>query len=115
MVMEQNTVEPVAKELTPAQKAWETRRAKQAKSNNPGPAPRTWADFKKHPLVVDTSDERGSGDGLLVYLVAGWVNTALETHMLHEDTVAELRKEWRSIERCECDECKRLIARGEKG
>ena len=71
--------------------------------------PKTIAEMKAHPLVTDFSDERGSGDGIWCYLVAGWAVS--QNHMVHEDTVAQVKAQWKFITKCECDECKDIIAK----
>lgn len=44
------------------------------------------ASIKAHPLVADTSDERDTGEGVWVYLKAGWICRDTETGSIHERT-----------------------------
>jgi len=57
--------------------------------------PTKWADFRTHPLVEDVSDERRDGNGYWVYLRAPFITTTSDSHTIHEETVAEVRKVFR--------------------
>ncbi len=73
--------------------------------------PRTLADFRRHPLVEDVSDERASEDGIWIYLVPGWCREHGDpVHSVHEDTVKDCSEYFRCIVECPCDECARLKA-----
>ncbi len=74
--------------------------------------PKTLADLQADPRVTDVSDERGNGDGLWAYLVAGYC-WAPETHAVHEDTVAEVCRELDGVKRCPCADCVREAAGGD--
>lgn len=69
--------------------------------------PRTWAEFKTHPWVDAFSDERGSGEGLWVYLKPEYFCALMECRVLHEDTVAELRKVWDTVRPATAEEVDR--------
>lgn len=57
--------------------------------------------FDQHPLVESVSDERGSGDGVWVYLRPGWHCSETGTHAVHEDSVeAVVRCFNESVLRC---------------
>jgi|TARA_R100000030_G_scaffold19852_1_gene14149 hypothetical protein len=50
---------------------------------------RTYADMERDPRVDWISDERGTGEGIWVYLKEGYINDHLECGTIHEHTVAE--------------------------
>lgn len=50
--------------------------------------PRTLADLRSHPWVEEVSDERGSREGIWIYLKAGFT-TCDACHTIHEQTVKE--------------------------
>jgi hypothetical protein len=52
--------------------------------------PRSLQGLRDHPDVADVSDERGSGDGVFVYLRPGLQCVRTATRMIHEDTVSEV-------------------------
>ena len=67
----------------------------------------------KHPDKIDdafTERDYGgdniSGWSIWVYLKRGWINTATETHSIHEDNVREVMKMWKMVKPCECNDCK---------
>lgn len=68
--------------------------------------PRTIADLRNDPRVTDISDERGSGDGVWVYLIAGW-QSSCDTHQVAQDTLKEACAEMALIRPCACDDCAR--------
>lgn len=70
--------------------------------------PTKWADFAKHPLVEDVSDERAGGDGLWVYLRPPFKTQSTESHTIHEDTVAEVREVFRRDTRVDVAEAKAM-------
>lgn len=72
--------------------------------------PRSIAEVKADPRVADFSDERGNGDGIWIYLVAGYDNGSPETHAVSEDTVAEALEAFRGIRKCACADCEREMA-----
>lgn len=74
--------------------------------------PRSMAEVKRDPRVRDVSDERGMGDGVWIYLVAGYDNGSPETHAVSEDTVGEALAAFRGIRKCSCEDCAREIAAG---
>lgn len=74
--------------------------------------PRTIADLKNDPRTTDFSDERGSEDGIWVYLIAGLCSDP-ETHAVHEDTVAEVCAALASVMPCGCADCVREMAGGD--
>ena len=49
----------------------------------------TYSHLNLDSRVDWVSDERGSGDGIWVYLKEGFINTRLECGTIHEHTVAE--------------------------
>ena len=71
--------------------------------------PRSIAQIMADPRVTDFSDERSAQSGLWVYLVAGLKSGSTGTHQIAEDTVAELIEEFKSIEKCDCLDCKTFI------
>ena len=50
---------------------------------------RTMADIQNDPRVDWVSDERGSDEGIWIYLINDYFNTFLECGTIHEKTVAE--------------------------
>ncbi len=50
---------------------------------------RTYADMGNDSRVDWVSDERGTEEGIWVYLKEGFINTHLECGTIHEHTVAE--------------------------
>jgi hypothetical protein len=59
----------------------------------------------KHPDKVDSiSDESFCGDGYWVYLKAGW--RCGEVHCVHEWNMADLKSAFRSVEPCDCADCR---------
>ena len=50
---------------------------------------RTYTHLALDSRVESVSDERGSGDGIWVYLRGGYVNLTLDSGYIHEHTVAE--------------------------
>lgn len=78
------------------------------------PWPKTLKALLNDPRVTDWSDERGSEDGIWIYLVAGYDNGDPETHAVHEDTVAEVLEAFRRIRPCSCEDCVRE-AKGSEG
>ena len=50
---------------------------------------KTMADIQNDPRVDWVSDERGSDEGIWVYLINDYFNTFLECGTIHEETVAE--------------------------
>jgi hypothetical protein len=49
----------------------------------------TYAHLTLDPRVDWVSDERGTEEGIWVYLKEGFINTHLESGTIHEHTVAE--------------------------
>ncbi len=70
-----------------------------------GNLPKTRREFLASPLVAEFSDERSTGDGYWAYLVRGFWNPELETHCVHEGTIAELARAFRAVEPCGCERC----------
>lgn len=64
------------------------------------------ARIAKDARVTDVSDETADGQGYWIYLRAGWINPALETHLIHEYTLRECEKQLRGLIPCDCEECK---------
>jgi len=50
---------------------------------------RTLTDIRKDPRVKEVSDERGSGEGIWVYLTNEYFNDFLDSGKIHEETVSE--------------------------
>lgn len=90
--------------------------------------PRTWAELRSHPIVSEISDERlytrrssydkqnecENGDGIWVYFIGGFCNGENAAHghspesclhQIHEDTLADILREFRSVTPCDCKEC----------
>ena len=59
--------------------------------------PRTWAQACADPRVESFSDERGTGDGLWLYLAEPYYCPDTETGTVHEFSVREVLD---SLERC---------------
>jgi hypothetical protein len=53
-------------------------------------APDDLTELLRHEAVSDVSDERGSGDGIFVFLAPGWRCSRNGTRRIHEDTEAEV-------------------------
>lgn len=72
----------------------------------------------KHPeKISEIEDDRGDRNGWWIHLRCGWVCTLMETHSIHEDTVAECLKVWKSVKpcsdrfcSCDCDTCTKVKA-----
>lgn len=60
--------------------------------------------------IEEIRDERESGGDFFVYLKPGWALSSPPQHCFGARTKADIRKELRSVYRCECDECKQLAA-----
>lgn len=74
--------------------------------------PRSLADLRKDPRVTDLSDERGNGDGVWAYLVAGY-QSSLGTHQVTEDTVAQTCAAMADVRPCACEDCVNEMAGGD--
>lgn len=59
-------------------------------------------------IISSVSDEKSSGDGYWVYLRPGYVCD--ELHLIHENTIAAVKKKFAKIQKCHCEECTRLLA-----
>ncbi|MPR09291.1 hypothetical protein [Microvirga tunisiensis] len=51
-------------------------------------------------------------DGYCIELAAGWRRHQEEVHFVREDTEKEARDAFARVVRCDCQECKDLIAQG---
>jgi hypothetical protein len=65
------------------------------------------ATLKKFAHMIDeVEDDRGNQNGWWVHLKNGWINTFSETHMIHEDTLAECAVQLaQDVEPCVCRDC----------
>jgi hypothetical protein len=73
-----------------------------------GPLPKSLSRYRK--LITAVSDERGSGDGYWVYLIAGWQNAMdLGCHIVHEETASECAAVLSDVIPCDCADCERYI------
>ena len=48
---------------------------------------------------------RDGGWSHWLYLKPGWINTATETHLIHEPTVREVLSMYRAVKPCDCEDC----------
>ncbi len=78
--------------------------------------PKTLANlWDSHPdQIVDITNERADGSGYWVYFAPGWIYPRGETHFIHEDTVAECLAGFRTIKRCTCAECQRIVSHDQR-
>ena len=74
--------------------------------------PKTIKDLLEDPRVTDFSDERGSEDGIWLYLVSGLCSDP-QTHAVHEDTVKEAISYLNDVKPCDCADCKSEAAAGD--
>lgn len=65
---------------------------------------RTIAQLKKDPRVADAFSE--GEDGFWAHLKPGWCEADGSTHSVHEWTIRDLLREFRSIRKCECLGCR---------
>ena len=72
--------------------------------------PRSIAEVKADPRVTDFSDERGNGDGVWIYLVAGYDNGDPQSHVISENTLTKALEAFRRIRKCVCADCLREMA-----
>lgn len=66
-------------------------------------------------LIEDIEDYRSQGkdgDGYWVHLKAGYINAPDEVHSIHEDNITQCAEKFSGVEKCECEECLRML--GEK-
>ena len=56
---------------------------------------------------------RQDGWSYWLYLNPGWINSATETHCIHECTVKEVKAMFRAVVKCSCEDCRRSQANGE--
>lgn len=58
----------------------------------------------KDPRVAEVSDE--GIDGYWIYLKTGFICDESETHAVHEYTVKDLVRSFKSVRVCACQDCK---------
>lgn len=56
--------------------------------------------------IKEVSDERATGEGYWIYLVAGWWSPWDETHCIHEDTLRYCVEKMHWVEPCFKECCK---------
>lgn len=76
-----------------------------------GPVPKSleaWA-AARADKIEEVSDERSLGQGYWIYLRPGWYCDDPGLHIIHEDTIAEVKAMWSSVRKCECEDCRNLL------
>lgn len=70
---------------------------------------------KNAEKIAHLDDERGAGNGWLVYLKPGWAirdaNTANAQHCFGEETKAAVWRTMKDAAPCQCAECLTLLAK----
>jgi hypothetical protein len=65
---------------------------------------------RKYPGVIEEVSLEGPEDGYWLYLTPGWIRQGTGTHCVHEWTAKDLIAGMREVEKCDCEECRSLIA-----
>lgn len=63
---------------------------------------------KKYVAMLEEIDR--DSDGYWAYSKDGFMFRRMECHTAHEDTQAELMDVIRTLQPCDCDECKNMLA-----
>ena len=63
---------------------------------------------RQHKLVEEVSDERNNDSGIWAYLKPGY-KVYDDYHQVHEDTWSEVLSVLRSVEKCDCADCKKYL------
>ena len=60
----------------------------------------------------DGFNEKPNGWSHWVYLKPGWHNGDPGSHIIHECSVLEVKAAWSRVEKCACDDCRRMLKWG---
>lgn len=67
--------------------------------------------LEKYPDVIhEIDDESAWDDGYWIYFKPGYLFDR-DTHLVHEYTIKELARSMRNVSACDCDDCKKGLAK----
>ena len=71
--------------------------------------------FEKYIDEIEDYRIQGpEGDGYWIHLKPGWINSADQIHMIHEDNIARCIEKFQYVKPCRCEECLRMIKEREE-